>query len=176
MPESVVQRTLTNCIACNHRQNGFSQQSAHVKMIFYNNTSFNNGGYGYEFVDYNMSDILKNNISFSDGAPAQKKSNQTSDHNSWQDGLRPTKKDFISLDETQLTLSRKTNGSLPDIAFLHLAPGSDLIDAGTDVGLKFNGKAPDIGAFEAQPGEFRSKPMNFFLWLKILFISLSAPL
>jgi hypothetical protein len=34
------------------------------------------------------------------------------------------------------------------VAFMHLAPGSDLIDAGTDVGLPHEGPAPDLGAFE----------------------------
>jgi len=38
---------------------------------------------------------------------------------------------------------------LPDITYLNLAPGSDLIDAGKDIGLPFNGRAPDIGAFES---------------------------
>jgi hypothetical protein len=31
---------------------------------------------------------------------------------------------------------------------MHLASGSRLIDAGTVVGLPFNGSAPDLGAFE----------------------------
>jgi hypothetical protein len=44
---------------------------------------------------------------------------------------------------------RQADGSLPEIEFLHLASGSDLIDAGVDVGLPFNGKAPDLGAFES---------------------------
>jgi flagellar hook assembly protein FlgD len=32
---------------------------------------------------------------------------------------------------------------------MHLAPGSQFIDAGTDVGLPFNGLAPDLGCFES---------------------------
>lgn len=171
MPESVVQRTLTNCIAYNHRQNGFSQQSAQARMIFYNNTSYHNRGYGYEFVDYNMADVLKNNISFNDGTAAPKKSNQKSDHNSWQGGLKVTRNDFVSLDDTQLLRSRKAGGSLPDMTFLHLAKGSDLIDSGEDVGLRFNNRAPDIGAFETLPGESGSGALRIFMWLKILFIS-----
>ncbi len=47
--------------------------------------------------------------------------------------------------------SRLADGSLPLIDFLHLAPGSHLIDAGTNVGLPFNGTAPDLGAFETSP-------------------------
>ena len=40
------------------------------------------------------------------------------------------------------------DGSLPDVQFLHLAAGSDLVDKGVDVGLPFSGSAPDLGAFE----------------------------
>jgi hypothetical protein len=32
---------------------------------------------------------------------------------------------------------------------MHLAPGSDLIDAGVNIGLTFTGTAPDLGCFEA---------------------------
>jgi pectate lyase len=32
-----------------------------------------------------------------------------------------------------------------------LKPGSPAIDAGEDLGQPFNGLAPDIGAFEAEP-------------------------
>ncbi|WNH12703.1 T9SS type A sorting domain-containing protein [Thalassobellus suaedae] len=32
---------------------------------------------------------------------------------------------------------------------MKLVPGSDLIDSGVDVGLLFNGPAPDIGPFES---------------------------
>ncbi len=38
--------------------------------------------------------------------------------------------DFISLDETPAFGPRKEDGGLPDIDYLHLVPGSDLIDAG----------------------------------------------
>ncbi|BCY09002.1 hypothetical protein [Actinoplanes sp. L3-i22] len=43
---------------------------------------------------------------------------------------------------------RQSDGSLPELTALHLSPGSTLIDKGTDVGLAFNGSAPDLGAFE----------------------------
>ena len=44
--------------------------------------------------------------------------------------------------------ARNGDGSLPDLPFLHLATGSDLIDKGVDVGLPYAGKAPDLGCFE----------------------------
>ncbi len=44
---------------------------------------------------------------------------------------------------------RQADGSLPVLPNLRPAPGSSLIDKGTNVGLPYHGKAPDLGAFEA---------------------------
>jgi hypothetical protein len=63
--------------------------------------------------------------------------------------LIATAADFVSLDTALLTMPRNPDGSLPDISFMKLAPKSRLIDAGTDVGSPYNGKAPDLGCFEA---------------------------
>ena len=66
-----------------------------------------------------------------------------------------TDADFVLTDQTtgvaQMTASRKADGSLPDITFLKLAPTSDLIDKGVNVGLPYSGSAPDLGAFENGP-------------------------
>ena len=59
-----------------------------------------------------------------------------------------TDDDFVSLDENLLTAPRKSDGSLPYIDFMRLVQGSDLIDAGIDIGFAFTGGAPDLGAFE----------------------------
>jgi parallel beta-helix repeat protein len=59
-----------------------------------------------------------------------------------------TASDFLSLDEALLTAPRQADGSLPNNDFLKLAPSSKLINAGTDIGFPFNGKAPDLGCFE----------------------------
>jgi len=55
---------------------------------------------------------------------------------------------FASVDEALAEAARQADGSLPDVSFMVLATGSDLIDVGTDVGLPYNGSAPDLGAFE----------------------------
>jgi hypothetical protein len=47
-----------------------------------------------------------------------------------------------------LASERQADGSLPVLPFMHLAPGSALIDQGVDIGSPFVGKAPDLGAFE----------------------------
>ncbi|MGA2408177.1 MAG: SwmB domain-containing protein, partial [Bacteroidales bacterium] len=95
-------------------------------------------------------DILKNNISYSNGSANVFQSNQTRSNNSWQGGLVVSAADFASIDGTELELPRKADGSLPDMNFLHLVTGSDLIDAGIDVGIPFSGKGPDLGPFETQ--------------------------
>lgn len=71
----------------------------------------------------------------------------------WQptDTVTVTDDDFISIDESQLSWPRNADGSLPDIAFLTLAPTSDLIDAGVDVGFPYLGESPDIGYAEFDP-------------------------
>ena len=56
--------------------------------------------------------------------------------------------DFVSTDPSAAYGARKADGSLPDINFMHLAAGSDLINGGTYVGLPYHGSAPDLGYFE----------------------------
>ncbi|MGD9171940.1 MAG: DUF4990 domain-containing protein, partial [Candidatus Thiodiazotropha sp.] len=70
--------------------------------------------------------------------------------NSWQDGRSAEESDFVSMDIDELLKPRKADGSLPDIKYFKLVDDSELIDAGVDVGLPYNGSAPDIGAFESE--------------------------
>jgi len=42
------------------------------------------------------------------------------------------------------------SGSLPEIQFLHLSVGGQLINTGVDVGLPFYGTAPDFGYYEKE--------------------------
>jgi hypothetical protein len=80
---------------------------------------------------------------------------------------------------------RQADGSLPSIDFLKLAPGSHLIDAGVDVGLPFNGTAPDLGWFEsgspapALPGDYDADgavgPEDYAVWRKANNTSVTLP-
>ena len=150
-------RTITNCVSVYNRSRGYNQNGAIVKFHFYNNIAYKNN-FGVEFSYGDMAHIFRNNIVF-DNITSNWKGAHTYaiiDHNSnngdWQtNGPAASAKDFISLDTTGITGPRKPDGSLPDINFLRLAPGSDLIDAGINVGLPFKGIAPDLGAFES-PG------------------------
>jgi hypothetical protein len=101
-------------------------------------------------------------------------SDYTESHNTWDmivgatrfpwdvesDSFIVTDNDFFIFEDkiaiSQLKEDRDIiDGSLPDITFLSLKDGSDLIDKGTPkVGLPYNGDAPDLGAkeFEYQSG------------------------
>jgi hypothetical protein len=80
---------------------------------------------------------------------------------------------------------RQPDGSLPAIDFLKLAPGSHLIDAGIDVGLPYNGLAPDVGWFESGspaptlPGDYDGDgvvgPTDYTVWRKANNTSISLP-
>jgi uncharacterized repeat protein (TIGR02059 family) len=146
------QRVLTNCLSFNNKGVGFDQSEGNILIDIFNNTSYNNSR-GFSFASGgNLAIEFKNNISFANRDYADIfQSNMIFDHNSWQGGHVVSEADFTSLDGSGSYGSRKADGSLPDITFLHLASGSDLIDAGIDVGLSFSGNAPDLGAFETVP-------------------------
>jgi len=81
----------------------------------------------------------------------------TRNHNSWLDTASnrtslttALETDFLTTDTTGISGPRKSDGSLPDITFMHLVPGSHFVDAGTDVGLPFSGMRPDLGCFETK--------------------------
>ena len=69
-------------------------------------------------------------------------------NNSWQNGIVINSSDFVSLNTDLLSSPRQADGSLPEVDFMKLVDGSDLIDAGVTLGEPFNGSAPDLGAFE----------------------------
>jgi hypothetical protein len=72
-------------------------------------------------------------------------------NNSWNLPVTVTAADFVSVLASDAIAPRQVDGSLPDNGFARLVSGSDLIDKGVDVGLPFNGAAPDLGAFEYAP-------------------------
>ncbi len=63
-------------------------------------------------------------------------------------GISVSQGDFISLDDAGMLGPRKADGGLPVPNFLKPSQGGKLVDAGVDVGISFEGSAPDIGPFE----------------------------
>ena len=127
---------------------GFDQNNNPGGLTLYNCTAFQNGtnfGLGGTLNAGQQHD-LRNNVSLD--APIAI-SNAVQKNNSWDLGLTVTAADFKSLDSALGSATRAADGSLPEGDFLCLAPASQLIDRGIDVGLPFNGSAPDLGASES---------------------------
>jgi MYXO-CTERM domain-containing protein len=159
---------IRNCVAWKNKSSGFYSNHSTGGHTWYNNTSFQNG------TDFNMlsgpsaapiqltgalAHILRNNISFTN-----KTSNMggvDTQFNTWDLNITPKASDFLSITDPTVSGTgqaietsspalgpRQADGSLPNVDFLKLAGGSQMIDKGTDVGLPFVGAAPDLGAYE----------------------------
>jgi hypothetical protein len=101
-------------------------------------------------LNYNTApSVLRNNISYMNGSDQFRDGNLcVHDHNNFDSNITITDTDFISVSSVGVDGVRGADGNLPVITFLHLKSTSGLIDKGVDVGIPYNGLAPDIGAFE----------------------------
>jgi hypothetical protein len=90
---------------------------------------------------------LRNNIAYT-GTLTSNMSGTSSAYNSWDLGVALSDSQFRSVSTAGWDAPRQADGSLPVLPHLRLAAGSTLIDKGTDVGLPYSGRAPDLGAFE----------------------------
>ena len=185
IPNPVPRNTLKFCIAARNKANGFYSNHHLGGNNWYNNSAYLNttnfnmlnrpsreddeniDGDGYDHV-------LKNNLSYKVyglgvGIANINDTLNTQETNSWNLSLDLSDSDFISLDINLLTAPRKADGSLPDIDFMRPAPGSDLIDAGTDIGFEFLGKAPELGALEVNyPTDIRDNKGSMPEYLSLL--------
>jgi hypothetical protein len=157
-----VQRHVTRfCLAVRNRANGFYANHHTGGLDWFNNTAYRNG------VNYNMlcnldaqsgtndvpgfDHVMKNNLGYR-GSSREISNLDTNacdvSFNYFTLPVTVASNDFMTLDESLLTLPRPANGELPYLAFAQLAGSSDLLDAGTNAGFAFAGPAPDLGAFE----------------------------
>ncbi len=152
--DSVGAHIVTNCVSFDNTVKGFDQNNNMAGIVLYNCTAFRNGTYNFSFPYAPLVgiDTLKNDLSYAAvQADTRIVAGAVQDSNSWQ-GHTVTDADFLSLDTSLARLPRMAGGSLPATALFRLAPGSALIDAGTNVGIAYTGSAPDIGAFESGTG------------------------
>jgi len=104
---------------------------------------------------------MKNNIAFPNKTSYIGGQYAAGDHNTWNLNITPKESDFLSVSDPSMTVTgkelgplggalgpRQADGSLPDVDFLKLAKNSQMIDKGVDYGLKYESKAPDLGAYE----------------------------
>lgn len=157
--------TLTRCLSFSNKSDGFDQNSNLGNITLLNCTAFGNGR------NYGMNDralasgkvlTIKNCVSLTGSQSILATAVLAT--NSWQTGFTTNAADFQSIDPTAAYGARQADGSLPTITFMHLATGSDLINRGTDIGLTFNGTAPDLGCFETT----EAVPVNLFRFTAIV--------
>jgi hypothetical protein len=142
---------LKNCLAFDNRVKGFDQNNNKGSMTLYNCSGYRNGT-NYSIItalDSNKTATVINSLAL--GNYGSLANFVVQEKNSWLSPFNVTNDDFVSIDTIGVRGPRNPDGSLPEISFMHLASGSDLIDAGVPVGLPYNGVAPDLGAFET-PG------------------------
>lgn len=151
--------TLRRCLAFGNYAKGFDQNNNRGSMTLFNCSAIDNGT-NYQ-IDGTVSTsaapasgiaagnklTVKNSLST--GTGAVKLTAAVEANNSWSSGFTIAASDFLGVDTAGVRGPRKADGSLPDVAFMHLKTTSKLVDAGTTLdGIAFAGKAPDLGAFE----------------------------
>jgi hypothetical protein len=167
-----------HCMSYNNKHNGFdlnrSNGDTEVNGVtLYNCTGVNNMEYNFKFpTPTNPPNVavhtLHNNLSYLGSVSIGNTPYIVNTYNSW-NGFTVTNADFASLDanfplitdpntydntnSVGIDQPRGPDGELPKLAFLRLAPGSALIDAGFNVNEPFEGNAPDLGAFEHLGGD-----------------------
>jgi MYXO-CTERM domain-containing protein len=162
-----IRHLVQNNVAWGCKASGFYANHSGGGNTWYNNTAYKNG------TQFNMlsstwsgttrtgddvkltgdkAHILRNNIAYPN------KNNDIGDafgtdsqFNTWDLNITPKDSDFVGVTEptpgTGMLGPRQADGSPPNVDFLKLAAGSQMIDKGTDVGLPAVGK-PDLGAYE----------------------------
>jgi pectate disaccharide-lyase len=145
--------TVLNCVAldCQYGTTvGFAFNNNTAPITLYNCSALNCGR-PYKFGE--DGNVFKNCLDWNSTRPAPIDITGTSTqvNNSWNLPVTVTAADFVSVSASDAVAPRQADGSLPDNGFARLAAGSDLIDQGVDVGLPYNGTAPDLGAYEYSP-------------------------
>lgn len=140
-PRHVVRRSLGFA----NRTYGFDENGATGPMRLVNNTAFRNGEGGFALYG-GLRHVVRNNVALPGRGPVDPAVDDR--WNSWTLRVDATSDDFRSIDWSRAAGPRRPGGGLPVLRLLRLRAGSDLVDAGTDVGLPYAGAAPDLGAYE----------------------------
>lgn len=138
---------------------GITNNSHKDGLVIQNCLAYSNGPSAYNYfieggVNSGKSNVVTNCVSF---ARTSSPTNVSLDPDvisqtcSWTLPVVADVADFGDLSESAAAAPRGSNGSLPT-GFARLVAGSDLIDKGTNVGVAFNGSAPDLGPDEFAGG------------------------
>jgi hypothetical protein len=159
-----VKHTVRDSVAFDNSAAGFYANHHTVANDFFNDTGYQN------HPDFNMLGVspsgaatglgtLRNDIAYG-GTLTSNMSGANAAYNSWDLNVTMSDAQFQSVSTSGWDAPRRADGSLPALPYLHLASNSTLIDKGVDVGLPYNGRAPDLGAFETGSGSRSQGPSN----------------
>jgi MYXO-CTERM domain-containing protein len=152
VPANPPRHTVRNCLAFRNLAAGFYANHHPIGGDWYNNTGYKNAR------DFDMLVLeqggrsthkMRNNVGLGSGTLVANWKGGDNQFNAWTLGLTVTEADFQRVDMKGVDGPRGPDGSLPDLPFMKLRPGSKLIDRGQNVGLKFSGAAPDLGWHES---------------------------
>ncbi|MEU4743929.1 right-handed parallel beta-helix repeat-containing protein [Actinosynnema sp. NPDC023658] len=151
-----VKHTVRNSVAFLNKAAGFYNNHHPAVNDYFNNTGFgNHPNFDMRGVDASGATVgrgnLRNNIAHNGTATANM-SGTSASNNSWNLGLPLSDAQFQSVSTSGWDAPRRADGSLPVLPHLRLAANSTLIDKGVNVGLPYQGSAPDLGAFEQSGG------------------------
>ncbi len=141
---------LLSCVAYDHPHHGIDVNSNVTGVLVSNCSCVINQGRDFYFDEHSDIHVLRNNLSYPDSVLVYAEIDD--ECNSW-NGFTVGDRDFASLDPNGIDGARCADGGLPGLDFLRLASTSPLMDAGVDMGLPFQGTAPDLGAFERLDGD-----------------------
>ena len=150
IPNPLPVHTVTYCLAANNHANGFyANHQPGQSANWTHNTSYNNATSDFNMLertspDYNSSaaqtsandisgtrEVMHYNLAYLGTLTTSlNESGSIVSSNSWTSSVTVNSADFQSLDDTQITNGRHSDGSLPTITFLHLVSGSDLAGLG----------------------------------------------
>lgn len=145
---------IVNCIAYRNGNDGFGYgtgRSTGIAHIFKNNISWQNNKCtsGADIVyDGITGSNISNNYwgSWYNGGSGH--SNPGNLNSAFGGTVTLSAADFLSVSSAGAGGARQSDGSLPNLNFLKLLAGSDVINKGINVGLPYIGDAPDLGAYE----------------------------
>ncbi|MBC2607154.1 right-handed parallel beta-helix repeat-containing protein [Pelagicoccus albus] len=161
LPDPLPRHVTRFCLAVGNKASGFYANHQIGGQEWFNNTAIGNT-YNFNMLarlEDNATDVdgyggvMRNNLGYGASLSSREVVNLNEEEsdvsgNYFTLEVEVTADDFVSLDESLLTMPRQPNGDLPDIAYARLVKDSDLIDSGLDAGYAFSGSAPDLGAFE----------------------------
>lgn len=158
LPNPIPRHVVRDSFAIKNKASGFYANHHPGGLTFEGNTGLRNGA------NFNMLCRLADNITDVPGYDHMLHnnlgylgSNQLTnvdlaacvhDHNFFDLPVTVASDDFLSNDEALHTTARQASGELPVVPLMRLAPSSDLLDQGADIGLPYAGSAPDLGCFE----------------------------